>query len=407
MNIGFFTDTYFPQISGVSTSIRILRDQLVEKGHRVIIFTTTDPDADTSEPDVVRLPSIPFVSFEDRRIAYSGFDKALRIARQYDLDIVHTHTEFSLGLAGQYVATRLRIPIIHTYHTMYEKYTHYILDGQLVKPEHVRAMSRVFCQQVHGVISPSLMTYETLREYGVNTEMRIIPTGVKIPAYNQERRQLDRAKYGFTEDDFILLSLSRVSKEKNIHQLIEQFDEINHHHPQAHFVIVGDGPARSELEDLAKTTKSVENIHFLGEVSHDEVSRFYQMADLYVNASDSESQGLTYLEAMVNRLPICARYNDYLAEIIAYSEDLGVLFDPSEDYAPKVIQFLDDRNNSEKDTIPEEALTEISAETFVNSVLQFYLDTKGDLLKYKSPFVNRLESGVKGLIRDIIIGDET
>lgn len=407
MNIGFFTDTYFPQISGVSTSIRILRDQLVDQGHRVIIFTTTDPDADISEPDVIRLPSIPFVSFEDRRIAYSGFDKALRIARQYDLDIVHTHTEFSLGLAGQYVATRLRIPIIHTYHTMYEKYTHYILDGQLVKPEHVRAMSRVFCQQVHGVISPSLMTYDTLREYGISTEMRVIPTGVKIPSYNQERRQTDRTKYGFTNEDFILLSLSRVSKEKNIHQLIEQFDVIQEKYPETHLVIVGDGPARMELEALAQKTRSFDNIHFLGEVSHDEVSRFYQMADLYVNASDSESQGLTYLEAMVNRLPICARHNDYLAEITSYSSDLGVLFEQSEDYANTVNQFLTDRHLAGKNAMPEEALTAISADTFANNVMQFYLDIKGDSHAYKSPFVNRLETGVKSFIRDIIIGDES
>lgn len=107
MRIGMFTDTYFPQVSGVSTSIKILCDQLRKVGHEVIIFTTSDPEA-RPENGVVRLPSIPFASFEDRRIAFGGLDRCVKISREYDLDIIHTHTEFSLGLAGKYVASRLK-----------------------------------------------------------------------------------------------------------------------------------------------------------------------------------------------------------------------------------------------------------------------------------------------------------
>lgn len=407
MNIGFFTDTYFPQISGVSTSIRTLRDELVKKGHRVIIFTTTDPDANSMEKDVIRLPSIPFVSFEDRRIAYSGFDRALKIARKYHLDIVHTHTEFSLGLTGQYVASRLHIPIIHTYHTMYEKYTHYILDGELVKPEHVRTMTRVFCQQVHGIISPSQMTYDTLREYGVSTKMRVIPTGVDIPPYSRKQRQEDRLRYGFDNSDFLLLSLSRVSKEKNIDQLINYFPDINQKHPNTHLIIVGDGPARSSLEELAYSKHLKDRIHFIGEVNHDEVSRFYQMADLYVNASDSESQGLTYLEAMVNRLPICALYNDYLADIISLSPDLGVLFKSSAEFPLAVDAFLEHRKNHNQQEMPEEALEYISSEQFAENVLTFYKSIKSDRKTHKMPLLNRIKNNFKEFIREIVIGEDS
>ncbi|MBG9982575.1 glycosyltransferase family 4 protein [Aerococcaceae bacterium DSM 111020] len=407
MNIGFFTDTYFPQISGVSTSIRTLRDELVKKGHRVIIFTTTDPAADSKEKDVIRLPSVPLVSFEDRRIAYSGFDRALKIAKKYHLDIVHTHTEFSLGLAGQYVATRLHIPIIHTYHTMYEKYTHYILDGDLVKPEHVRTMTRVFCQQVHGIISPSQMTYDTLREYGVNTKMRVIPTGVDIPPYSHSLRQEDRKQYGFSESDFLLLSLSRVSKEKNIDQLIKYFPDIYQQHPQIHLLIVGDGPARPLLEEQARSINMENRIHFIGEVDHNQVTRFYQMTDLYVNASDSESQGLTYLEAMVNRLPICALYNDYLADILSFSRDLGVLFERPTDFAATVIDFLDDRKKNQQHEIPEEALKCISSENFADNVLEFYEIVKSDRKTHKMPLLNRIQNGFKGFIRNIVIGEDS
>ena len=183
MNIGLFTDTYFPQVSGVSTSVKLLRNELVKLGHTVIIFTTTDPAA-VAETGVVRLPSIPFVNYDDRRIAFSGFDRCLKIARQNELDIVHTHTEFSLGLAGKYVASRMKIPIVHTYHTMYENYTHYILQGQLIQVSHVRYLSKLFCNQTQGVITPSDLTHDKLREYGIQERIEVIPTGVEMPEYS-------------------------------------------------------------------------------------------------------------------------------------------------------------------------------------------------------------------------------
>ena len=122
MNIGIFTDTYFPQVSGVATSIQTLKNNLESKGHSVYIFTTTDPnvDSDKEEKNIYRLGSIPFISFKDRRIAVRGMFKAVDIAKKLNLDLVHTQTEFSLGMIGKYVAHRLKIPIVHTYHTMYD-----------------------------------------------------------------------------------------------------------------------------------------------------------------------------------------------------------------------------------------------------------------------------------------------
>ena len=115
MRIGLFTDTYFPQVSGVATSIRTLKTQLEKMGHTVFIFTTTDRDVDRYEDwQIVRIPSVPFFAFKDRRVAYRGFSKALEIAKQYKLDIIHTQTEFSLGLLGIAIARELRIPVVHT-----------------------------------------------------------------------------------------------------------------------------------------------------------------------------------------------------------------------------------------------------------------------------------------------------
>ena len=145
MRIGLFTDTYFPQVSGVATSIRTLKTELEKQGHAVFIFTTTDKDVNRYEDwQIIRIPSVPFFAFKDRRFAYRGFTKALEIAKQYKLDIIHTQTEFSLGLLGIWIARELKIPVIHTYHTQYEDYVHYIAKGMLIRPSMVKYLVRGF-----------------------------------------------------------------------------------------------------------------------------------------------------------------------------------------------------------------------------------------------------------------------
>jgi len=161
MRIGLFTDTYFPQVSGVATSIRTLKTQLEKMGHTVFIFTTTDKDVDRYEDwQIVRIPSVPFFAFKDRRVAYRGFSKALEIAKQYKLDIIHTQTEFSLGLLGIAIARELKIPVVHTYHTQYEDYVRYIAKGMVIRPSMVKYIVRGFMSDLDGVICPSEISDE-------------------------------------------------------------------------------------------------------------------------------------------------------------------------------------------------------------------------------------------------------
>ena len=110
MKIGFFTDTYFPQVSGVATSIKTLKQELEKHGHEVYIFTTTDPNADKLEKDVIRMPSVPFISFKDRRVVVRGMWYAYLVAKELELDLIHTHTEFGAGILGKMVAKKLKIP---------------------------------------------------------------------------------------------------------------------------------------------------------------------------------------------------------------------------------------------------------------------------------------------------------
>ena len=155
MRIGLFTDTYFPQVSGVATSIRTLKTELEKQGHAVLSLQRQIKDVNRYEDwQIIRIPSVPFFAFKDRRFAYRGFSKASEIAKQYQLDIIHTQTEFSLGLLG-FGLRELKIPVIHTYHTQYEDYVHYIAKGMLIRPSMVKYLVRGFPADVDGVICPS------------------------------------------------------------------------------------------------------------------------------------------------------------------------------------------------------------------------------------------------------------
>lgn len=219
MKVGFFTDTYFPQVSGVATSIRTLKEELEKKGHEVYIFTTTDPNAPDFENGIIRMPSVPFISFKDRRVVVRGMWYAYLIAKELELDLIHTHTEFGAGMLGKLVGKKMQIPVIHTYHTMYEDYLHYIAKGKVVKPAHVKYFSRFFANHSSGVVCPSERVIEKLKSYGVKVPMRIIPTGIEVekfkrPDITNEMKQKLRDSLGIKEDQLLILSLSRLSYEK-------------------------------------------------------------------------------------------------------------------------------------------------------------------------------------------------
>lgn len=294
MNIGLFTDTYFPQVSGVATSIKTLKDALEAQGHQVYIFTSTDPKVSKNkfEPHIYRFSSVPYVGFKDRRLAFRGLIQAVEIAKSVELDIVHTQTEFSLGLMGKFVARQLKIPAIHTYHTMYEDYTHYVAKGLLIGPKGVGTLMKAYMLGMSGVVAPSQLVQETLIRYGVKAPMRIIPTGVEMPRRGGSRVNL-REKFGFTPEQPVILSLGRLAFEKNVALTISAFSELLQTQPDARLVIAGDGPARKALEEQVAELNLTQEVLFVGMVDHDDVTDYYQMCNVFVSSSDTETQGLT------------------------------------------------------------------------------------------------------------------
>ncbi|HCE12061.1 MULTISPECIES: glycosyltransferase family 4 protein [unclassified Enterococcus] len=377
MKIGFFTDTYFPQVSGVATSIKTLKEELENKGHKVYIFTTTDPNAALDEEDIIRMPSVPFVSFKDRRIVVRGMLYAYLIAKELELELIHTHTEFGAGMLGKMVGKKMQIPVIHTYHTMYEDYLHYIANGKVLRPAHVKYLSRLFANHSTGVVCPSERVIDTLRGYGVVSPMRIIPTGIEVekfrrPDITEDMKNALRQQLSIDEDQPMLLSLSRISYEKNIQAIIDGMPEIIAAIPNAKLVIVGKGPHKEKLEEKVIDMQLSEHIYFVGEVPNDEVAIYYHAADYFVSASTSETQGLTYTEAMAAGTPLVVEGNDYLNTLID-DPSLGVTYQTDQDFAKTFIAYAQQQIPSDPEVLRRK-MYEISALRFGETMLSFYHD---------------------------------
>ena len=377
MKIGFFTDTYFPQVSGVATSIKTLKEELEKNGHEIYIFTTTDPNADRLEKDVIRMPSVPFVSFKDRRVVVRGMWYAYLVAKELELELIHTHTEFGAGILGKMVAKKLKIPLIHTYHTMYEDYLHYIAKGKVLRQSHVKYLSRLFANHTTGVVCPSERVIDTLRGYGVVTPLRVIPTGIDIEKFkraditNKDIEKL-RQSLHIEKDQLMILSLSRISYEKNIQALVYGLPQIIKAYPNARMVIVGKGPYLEELQELIVTLDLSEYVQFTGEVANDDVALYYKAADFFVSASTSETQGLTYTEAMAAGTPCVVEGNAYLNRLFDHPS-LGRTFETDQDFAPALIDYIKSEVSHDPQVL-ESKLYEISSTHFGEAMIEFYED---------------------------------
>lgn len=382
MNIGIFTDSYFPQLSGVATSIKTLKDALEKQGHNVFIFTTTDPHIKKGvvEANIFRFSSVPFISFTDRRVAFRGFFEATKVAREVKLDIVHTQTEFALGLIGKYVAHQLKIPAIHTYHTMYEDYLHYVLNGHLLRPYHVKQFTNVYLKNMDGVIAPSKRVEALLKRYRVDIPMRVIPTGVDVNSLNKAANIDMRQELGIPADAPVLLTLSRVAEEKKIDRILNAMPEIIDEFPETRLVIAGDGPDMEILQEQVERLTLEDNVIFTGDVPHDDVGSYYKMADLFVSASDTETQGLTYIEALASGTK-CVVYDTDYTEHVFDDDEFGKVFNGPGEMLSEILFYL----RKGRKPIPTEKLAakmdQISAKKFASSVYQFYQDVISDYQK--------------------------
>lgn len=378
MRIGLFTDAYFPIISGVSISVDILQKELIKLGHVVFIITNNHENADERE-DVLRFKgkSIPMKGMNDYKLSKVTNKRILEIGN-LNLDIIHCHTEFSMGRLGRKAARRYHLPVVHTYHTMYEDYCHFI-SKTFVRP--LRIMSKVysksFANSADKVVFPTIKVKKTFDKYGFKKESFIIPTGIYLDKFRKntfEKTGTDRLKasLGLKSSDFVLLFLGRLSREKNIETLIVKFAELSKKDKNLKLLLVGGGPDGDYFNSITKKLDIEDSVIFTGMIPPKEVGYYYQLADLFCNFSISETQGLTYIEALASGLPLLVKYDDNLEGVILQNYN-GLSFKEDKDFVDAFYTLTKNKVKfTEITTNASKAVDKFSAQTYAKSIEAVY-----------------------------------
>ncbi|MDY0177688.1 MAG: glycosyltransferase [Bacilli bacterium] len=384
MRIAIFSDTYPPQINGVATSTYNLVNTLKAHGHDVLLVTVnrTDTKFNFSE-GVVEIPGILLKRIYGYRLAPIYHGKAMRVIRDWNPEIIHNQTDAAVGQFAKIVARHLKIPIVYTYHTQYEDYTYYVTKGNFdrIARNVIQYYSRMVAKGSTGFITPSVKTKEMMRMYGSDVHISVIPTGIDFSLFEEnkiDKKEVDEFKkeHGIKENTLVFLILGRLANEKSMDVSINYYAGFLKKHPEidTKMFIVGGGPARNSLELLTHELKIADKVEFIGPVPASRVPFFYYLADVYTSASITETQGLTFMEAMASRTLVLARYDDNLTGVIEDNET-GFFFTSEDTFIEKVERIIAS-NQEEKERIHENALKIIekySIQTFYENVMEVYL----------------------------------
>jgi glycosyltransferase involved in cell wall biosynthesis len=341
MRIGMFTDTYTPQINGVVTSINSFTEELQKRGHEVFIFAPQIKDAEKKD-NVFYFKSFKYAPMPEHHIAYS-LSGHLRAFKDLKLDILHSHTPFSLGWLALYLAKQYSLPLAHTYHTLFIEYVHYVPTalGRKIGVWLSTNASRRYCHGCDLTIVPSEAMRLELQKYGVLNEIDVIPTGVNDHFRENGNAQNILRRHNIAPETEIIAYAGRLAKEKNVEFLLHMYKEILKVRANILFAIIGDGPHRPLLEKLAADLGIKDRILFTGYISDKaELASWYKAARVFVFSSLTETQGLVILEAMSVGTPVVAIDAMGISDII--HQNIGGLASSPDisEFALKLTQLL-------------------------------------------------------------------
>lgn len=305
--------------------------------------------------------------------------RAAKCVKRLKLDIIHTQSEFSLGMFGKIMARQMGIPVVHTYHTLWKDYFYYISKGKFKKfsDNLVKVLSRNYCNGCDLVIVPTLKVYDILKEYGTETPIKVIPTGVDLKRFESSNYTQDeliklKESVGIKRDDPVIVFVGRVAKEKSIDVILNQLPAILKKVPDAKFLVVGDGPYLEELKVLAKELNIADSVICTGEQPWEMIGKFYMLGNVFISSSVTETQGLTIIEAMAADTPVIVKEDRNIERLIIDKYN-GRVF-KSDNEIPYIVEeiFKNRDMSSELVQHARNTVREYSIEHFGESIEQLY-----------------------------------
>ncbi len=377
MKILITTDWYEPVINGVVTSVVNLSKELKKRGHEVKILTLSRNHHTYIDGDVIYVASIGAGKiYPEARLKMPVIKAVIDRLIEWNPDIIHSQCEFSTFFMAKKIADETQTPIVHTYHTVYEDYTHYFSPNAAWGRKVVQKLTRLLSARVDAMIAPSSKIEDVLDRYDVECPVCVIPSGIDPDKFGKyigtgSRHEI-RQQYGIDDDQTVLLYVGRLAKEKNVEEILRcqkrvcRFGTV--------LMIVGDGPYRADIEQQVNELGIADSVIFTGMIAPDKVAEYYQAGDFFVSASTSETQGLTYVEALAAGIPLLCKEDPCLLNVVDPGRN-GWEFTDEEGFENALVKWFDmnERDRACLRTFAMRSTEKFSTRTFADRVEDLYM----------------------------------
>jgi 1,2-diacylglycerol 3-alpha-glucosyltransferase len=397
LRIGLFTDTYAPQVNGISISLQLVSEGLLRRGHQVTIFAPKIPGYKDDQPGVLRIPALKYLNDPPVYLAVLGTPRSTWSLTRKHFDVLHAHSPMTVGFLAYLTASTKNLPLIYTYHTSITDYTHYVkfIGGTRLMSYTARWFSTKSTNLGDQIVVPSPKFHRLLLEQKVTKPIHTIPNGIDLSNFNVAKNPGSfRAKLGVKPDAPILLSVGRVDPEKRLEFLIDAFARLADQSPTAHLVFVGDGSAREKLEEHAAATNVNDRIHFLGMLDRSELPDILHDSTVFLSASRTEVHPISVIEAIASGLPLVAVQDEAFDGMIVENENGHLTPLDVDVFSDTLVKLINDPERLARyGKRSAELSKKYSIEQQVRSLENLYIEAI--LQHWRGSFVSRISARLK------------
>ena len=400
MRIAFFTNCYKPLVNGVVTSISSLKEAYERKGHDVYIFAPRVKDYIDQKRNVFRYRSVNLTSKVKYPLPIPLSFRVKKVITEFNPDIVHFHHPFLLSFPAIMYGKKLGIPKILTLHTQYEQYAYYVSPvPERVTQEAIKMIISNLAYKTDCITTPSDSMKKIMENYGIKNRIEVIPNAIRLISFKEDdelKRTEIKKKYNLKEDDKIILFVGRVASEKSIDTIIKALEIIKKRdNNKVKLLIVGNGPAMDELQQLTRTLKVEKDVVFAGTVSNEEIQHYYKMAYLFTITSTSESFGIVIIEALASGIPVLAVRAPGAADILTDDLDGLLVDDDVEKFADALEKIIREPELREK--LSKGAL-KTSEKYNIDTISERMLNLYREVIKIKKSKTKEKKNFIKDIL---------
>ena len=378
MKILIATDCYTYNLGGITGSVLALCAGLRSYGHDVKVLALSNSNKSFKDGEDYFIRSFPAFYYPGMRMSFAVKDPLLRELEIWKPDIIHVQTEGSARRLSNEIKKHCNANIVMTCHT---DYGHFLFgkskDFPLIKKV-MSASGYLLYQNATRVVAPSQKAAEFPFLHKLQNRLTVIPNGMELEKYRKQfldqKRHEFRMSLGIDDNTGVLVSVSRLSKEKNIRELVSFLPKLHKKYKDVKLLIVGDGPDRKHLEKMTDQLHLCDSVIFTGRIPTEDVWQYYNAGDIFVSASTFEVHSMSYLEALANGLPLLCREDDALRGVLEHGKN-GYIYRSQKEFINYAYEVLSKKNlRKEMANYSYKSAENFSSENFANSMIKVYKD---------------------------------